>query len=261
MSLVQRCAADEGECMSSTPRTIAPEGLKAPEYVRSWLGDREFTVLNQGFTDAYLGLAWWDGAVAEHRAGPIAWQFDPSILDGRRITRRSLFDMASMALDVATVLPFMVHVLAWGSGSSRRHNHKRLSALTGADADINRELLVSAARDARQGDVRGAYSSLIRSGGGVIPGLGPAFFTKFLYFAGGGEGEVPCLILDARVSRSLHAAGWDGLSTSGGSFSFNWYTDTYVSYCELLAQWARDHGGGARPDEFERALFEGKERP
>jgi hypothetical protein len=97
----------------------------------------------------------------------------------------------------------------------------------------------------------------------VIPALGPAFFTKFLYFAGVGEGSTPCLILDARVAASLYEAGWTDLPRSarknGYSFSYNWYTDTYVSYCELLKRWADAHGPKTRPDEIERALFEGSQ--
>lgn len=250
--------------MSNAPRTIAPEGLKAPEYARSWLEDRDSTVLNQGFTDEYLGLAWWDAALAARGAEPLAWQFDPLDRDGRRITRRSLFAMADMARDPVTVLPFIVHVLAWGSGSSRRYNNKRLDALTGGSAAGNLGLLAEAAEHASTGDARSAYALLVRRGGGRIRGLGPAFFTKFLYFAGKAESEVPCLILDARVAQRLHAAGWNDLPSSrsgtGRSYSYNWYTDTYVSYCGLLARWAREHGAGVQPDEFERALFEGKER-
>ena len=100
----------------------------------------------------------------------------------------------------------------------------------------------------------------------MIPALGPAFFTKFLYFAGKGRGTTPCLILDARVASSLYEAGWTDLPHSarknGYSFSYNWYTDTYVSYCELLQGWADAHGSKTRSDEIERALFAGpKETP
>ena len=104
---------------------------------------------------------------------------------------------------------------------------------------------------------------MIRRGGGVIPALGPAFFAKYLYFVGAGEGSTPCLILDARVASSLYEARWTDLPHSArkncNSFSYNWYTDTYVSYCKLLRGWADARGSGTRSDEIERALFAGSD--
>ena len=104
-------------------------------------------------------------------------------------------------------------------------------------------------------DPRAAYSSLIRPGRGVIDGLGPSFFTKLLYFAGGGELKHPCLILDANVARSLHDLGWTSLPRVWA----NWYTDTYVSYCELLHRWAGElpsrKSGPVAADEIEYSLF------
>ena len=43
--------------------------------------------------------------------------------------------------------------------------------------------------------------------------------------------------------------------------SYNWYTDTYVSYCSLLGTWAAASGPGVTPDMFERALFDGQRSP
>ncbi len=49
-----------------------------------------------------------------------------------------------------------------------------------------------------------------------------------------------------------------------GQYSYNWYTDTYVSYCQLLDRWAREeserHASTIWPDEIERALFEGSKQ-
>jgi hypothetical protein len=123
---------------------------------------------------------------------------------------------------------------------------------TSSRIHANVKALRDAAECARQGDVRGAYESLIRRG--TVPYLGPAFFTKFLYFASN-QDDPRCLILDARVARSLYRMGWSMAPTyPSRSFSFNWYTDTYVSYCELLTRWA--DAAKTRPDLFERRLFE-----
>lgn len=190
------------------------------------------------------------------------------------LDRKRLFELGCDLEDDDALLRFTFHVLAWGSGSSRRHNAVRVASLKDPGArsrfgeGTNRETLRKAFRAAgasadaptsswpRKARIRDAYCTLIRPGGGVIAGLGPAFFTKLLYFAGNSESP-SCLILDARVAKSLDRLGWQ-MSPRHGSFSYNWYTDTYVSYCELLHQWAtRDLGREVRADEIEQWLFEG----
>lgn len=63
-----------------------------------------------------------------------------------------------------------------------------------------------------------------------IRSLGPSFFTKFLYFAGGGAPDHPCLILDGVVATTLHDhCGWPSLHRSGP-----WSPEIYGQYCNLL---------------------------
>ena len=258
-----------------TARPTAPDDLRMPPYVTTWLGRRDRSVLAHGFTEGELKPTWWTGAL--HSAGLADEGFTitvPSTADSvPKLTRGTLFDMATR-LDVDSDGPewlaFLWHVLAWGSGWSRRNNRERIHAFT--DPEFRRErvsLLRDATKHARNGDPRGAYSALIRRGGGRIPGFGPAFFTKFLYFVSenvsaqeGSADRRRCLIFDARVARHLHAAGWMTLPHRGQDFSANWYTDTYVSYCDLVHRWAaeRTEGWGhvVAPDEIERALFAGR---
>ena len=243
---------------------VAPIGLAMPEYVEKWLGSRDKTIVDHGFSAEELALPWWERELPAHGFAQATVTTNPNRNGSTRLTRGELFAMAPASSgsdeDVAT---FLFHVLAWGSGTSHRQNRKRTASIADASEGATRiNLLREAAAEVRRGGpeaARLAYSSLIRRGGGVIPGLGPAFFTKFLYFAGAGKPTNPCLILDARVSKSLHGAGWDTLprhrTKSGWSYSANWYTDTYVSYCETLSRWAAENN--ARPDEIERALFEG----
>lgn len=255
--------------MASNYDTIAPNGLPAPAYANSWLGNREETILRHGFSEQLLGLDWWHRELKKAGLEAYTPRVDPIGGDSGLLTRSDLFALGAQADGEAAMLTFFFNVLAWGSGPSRRHNKTRIEAFADERARSNNlQLLHNAAEEARSGTAQGtrhAYSTLIRRGGGQIPGLGPAFFTKFLYFVGGGKGEIPCLILDARVARSLHSAGWGSLpqlkTRTGWSYSYNWYTNTYVSYCELLARWAREARSSASPDEFERALFEGRERP
>ncbi|MHA7132459.1 8-oxoguanine DNA glycosylase OGG fold protein [Oerskovia turbata] len=113
-----------------------------------------------------------------------------------------------------------------------------------------------------RGCPRGVRNTHRTWAGARVPGLGPAFFTKVLYFVGGEElqvrGAVRCRILDARVVGSLRSSGWESLPKG----NYNWFADTYVSYCELSARWAGelsvDIGRSVEADEIERVLFDGR---
>ena len=64
--------------------------------------------------------------------------------------------------------------------------------------------------------------------------------------------------LCGRRLRCLRLLGWSMAPTyRGPSFSYNWYTDTYVSYCTLLESWEAASGHEITADMFERALFDG----
>jgi hypothetical protein len=126
--------------------------------------------------------------------------------------------------------------------------NRRLDSIA-ADVTAARNSLTRAA-DLSRADPGGAYALLLRPSPGAITYLGPAFFTKFLYFAGSGSPDHPCLILDARVAMSLHAIGWTSLRTGGA-----WPTWTYLRYLGLLSRWASEHG--VAPDELELTLFNG----
>ncbi|GAB4085058.1 hypothetical protein GCM10028784_16880 [Myceligenerans cantabricum] len=258
-------------------RPTAPEDLEIPPYVTTWLGHRDRSVLAHGFTQNELKTTWWTDAIRSEGLAPgkdVAITLPPTMDGPSKLTRSALFDMAKRLDahdDDDQWLVFLWHVLAWGSGRSRRNNRARIRAFADPANRGDRVLLLrQAAEHARGGDTRSAYSTLIRPGGGTIPAFGPAFFTKFLYFAAGdgpcGEAAPAegrrCLIFDARVARNLHAAGWTTLPHRRSSFSANWYTDTYVSYCDLLHRWAVQQsellGAPVAPDEFERALFTGR---
>lgn len=226
----------------------APNGLAAPDDMVAILEgkDRVSYVLEHGFTKGELKPGWWLRAGVEIGL-PGGTSSEP------KLTRADLFEMSNQAADDdGALLDFLWHVLAWGSGPSRRNNRQRMES-----CKENVTLLRKGFAYARAGDPRAAYSALVRPGKAAIRSFGPAFFSKFLYFASEG---VPsrCLILDARVARSMHGLGWSMAPTyPTKTFSYNWYTDTYVSYCDLLQAWREDAGDGISPDMFERALFEG----
>lgn len=247
---------------------LPPKGLAMPADIGETLGRREQSVVEQGFTEEELRLSWWNSELARVGLDGEILTVDPNGTGAERLTRGALFDLAkgsSDSTDDTDILRFLWHVLIWGSGTSRRNNRARIGSFTTAhSAASNVELLRTALRHARAGAVAESYSDLIRRGGGKIPGLGPAFFTKFLYFAGAGDPSHLCLILDARVAASLHAAGWTSLPHSkrgaGKNFSANWHTATYVAYCALLERWAEaasnERSSSVAADEIEVALFE-----
>lgn len=148
------------------------------------------------------------------------------------------------------VFTLLWRTLAWGSGSQLRQNAKRLDSIA-ADVARAETLLTWAAEESRR-DPAGAYAVLRPGRHNAIRSLGPSFFTKFLYFAGGGRPAHPCLILDRVVATALRdRCGWKSLHRTGP-----WPAQTYQRYCALLARWAGEMR--CAPDEIERALFAGR---
>lgn len=229
----------------------APSDLARPDWlehqVKRVTGGETDYILDHGFSRDTIKPQWWKDAAN------VDLRFEGG-QSGDLLTRGQIFSMANEfdPDDSDRLLDFLWHVLAWGSGSSRRQNSRRIES---ASASENIERLGESFTDARDGRVREAYARLVQPGKATIPYLGPAFFTKFLYFTSSGV-ESRSLILDARVARSLYDLGWStGRNYPSKTFSYNWYTDTYVSYCELLAGWAKKLG--TEPDVIERILFEG----
>ncbi|MBO1765930.1 hypothetical protein [Allobranchiibius sp. GilTou38] len=221
-------------------------------------------MLEHGFHEGSIGSVWWNKQLHIQGLGQRVGLFEHG--GAQRLTGGDLFRLAQPASrSDATdndVLTFLWHVLARGTGPSQRGNRQRIEAFVPPAArERNVARLKEANSHARDGDVAAAYRCLIRRGGGQIRGLGPAFFTKLLYFSSEGTPGTRCLILDARVAESLAEAGWSSLPCSSRNrYSYNWFTTTYDSYCKLLREWAEtasnSRGSEVWPDEIERALFD-----
>lgn len=88
--------------------------------------------------------------------------------------------------------------------------------------------------------------------------LGPAFFTKVLYFAGGGNPAHPCIIVDDRVLATLRAAS--GPKDKRFNYRYGYPVSTYESAVNLMQEWAStaaaDLGREVAADEVERWAFE-----
>lgn len=198
-----------------------------------------------------VNLTWWNALLARHGLAATVTGKDrtgASAREGRAaISRGDLFHSAEGAHLPETAVPLLWQTLAWGSGNKVRLNAKRVAAVAANPTTIA-AALADAARAART-DPATAYAILNPNRKPVVPYLGPAFFTKFLYFAGCGEARHPCLILDSRVAAALNHAGWASLKTSGG-----WPPATYQRYCDLVGRWSEQVG--ARRDMIERWLFD-----
>jgi hypothetical protein len=77
--------------------------------------------------------------------------------------------------------------------------------------------------------------------------LGVAFATKYLHFAGDGQGKPPALILDRLVRDWLREhTGW--------RVSLAWDVDDYRRYVEMVTRWAAGLGASS-PSQVEYLMF------
>lgn len=190
---------------------------------------------------------WWNKTIVEFElpGGPI---------EAASLDRADIWALAAAAgTRPESSFRLLWHALAWGSGNKLRLNRKRLKNIA-ADTDAVGGALLAAARLASK-DAEAAYESLRPANRNLVGFLGPAFLTKYLYFAGGGNPHHPSLILDSRVATTLkRQCGWTSLSSAGG-----WPTTTYGRYCQLLQRWAEEAsdelGRQVAADEIERWLF------
>lgn len=149
---------------------------------------------------------------------------------------------------------------AWGSGSKARTVARRLRPLI-EDAHEGcshpmyvrlGEAIWSALTLQREAGPVAAYALL--SGPGRIPGLGPAFFTKVLYFGHGADlGPGGPLILDRYVAAALNDLyGW-GWPLAG--WSSKQYADYLTRSAQLADKWSSLTGSDVTTDVVEYSLF------
>jgi hypothetical protein len=196
-----------------------------------------------------VNRGWW-----EERLG--GTPFADELFDSpeERLTRTQLFELGEGAgKSPEDARRLLWATLAWGTGRRHRNNGARVTAVVKGGDELG-EVLRRAAEVGRT-DPSAAYR-LLRPYRNAVSHLGPPFFTKFLYLAGGGSAAHPCLILDSLVAKALRReCGWTELT---GWYS--WSANQYVDYCQLLARWAEElseNGTGepVRPDQLEYALF------
>lgn len=173
------------------------------------------------------------------------WASKGIAIDADLLSRADLFALAekTRAAEKPDWVSALWHVLAWGVAGELRNvptivsfaeelnGRERLNDLLGHAADLS-----------FNGEIVGAYRALYKQ----IPRLGPAFFTKFLYFTGDhASGQPRCVILDSRVASAL-------FTLTGKSFH-NEKATVYADFCRVVHHSAQRNN--CLPDEVEFRLY------
>ncbi len=180
------------------------------------------------------------------------WPIDVPHTD--RISRDDLFRFADeWRLGARPASDLFALTMAWGYGNVGYGRYRTQRMLRTADATEKLERALEALRApelAPVPELRSAYQALARGGASRLHGLGPAFFTKLLYFAGFRRGTVGVqpLIVDARVARALRVAGGPALRTWG------WSSEEWLTYLAWASEKAAERNVSA--DAIELRLFE-----
>lgn len=209
--------------------------------------DREW-VLDQGF--------WFDPVDRKRRLPDEAmWppELDQCPAEGKKrfVDRRCVFAIAQRAIetpeDTWAATQLLVAAIIWGTGDRGRNAGFRLDGLhqdTGAPRKLTTALEI-----VRSSGAKSAFDALFKGGTCKVPEIGPAFFTKFMYFAGFNAKPYlwQPLIMDERVVRALNrhtTEKWFYDITSG----------QYSTYLDLVKDWAYELQ--ASEDVIERRLFQ-----
>ncbi len=188
-----------------------------------------------------------------------------------KVTRAEVTWIVTDALRRDAFKEALVATYVWGkgkrgtAGGSGPATLQRILAAEGLDAALSTAVAELCKHGARQ-----AYAALHRQ----VPGLGPSFFTKFLYFTGKALPAVPGpmpLILDRVLSQRLRClAAAVGRRTGHDPDAsvatwvwadWNWSPHRYEVYLSFMQAAARQMAGtggwptDAAPDLLEYALF------
>ena len=167
---------------------------------------------------------------------------------GRKyLTRADLFDRGQQIKTPADAIEFYVAVCSWGVGNKARDVYRRVTPLTLPEAG---ERLFEGIKKAQ---VSGnpatvGYEAFNSPDIAYLKGLGPAFFTKLLYFATGepAAGKAGhALILDRKVAKAI---GWPAKTW--------WTAAEYDDYLDLVDEICGLFDPRPRADCIEYALFE-----
>lgn len=175
------------------------------------------------------------------------------------ISRAEVFKLGQQVPSRAASFQLLYHALAWGLGLPASWLHLRLDGLA-EDPDRAAAKLEEAWLATHAGRSPSEVYTILTTerGSGRIKQFGPAFATKFMYFAQGPTVMPNLLILDSVVAGKLRGEIWPDARADA------WAPSTYEAYCQLLERWAVQAtsllgaGTPVRADQIEYTLFKTK---
>lgn len=208
-----------------------------------------------------VNLTWWNSAIEAVDGGPLQGTIgdEMSAAGTGTISRGDLFKLAPRAAsEPDAALALLWHSVAWGAGTRAVRNVSRLIDSVRRNDDAASHLMRAASLAVTS--PHEAYKSLRPGQKNLFTSLGPAFFTKYLYFASANDSHQTCLIFDRNVAVSLFHHGWSSLQADNPKKNSNWAVSTYDRYLELVTRWSdeleADTGQRPRADLIERWLFD-----
>lgn len=226
------------------PTLTVPEGLL--EHLRSHT--REQAVHEQSID---VSVGWWNQPDRALRGGPVTG--GGGTTGQQPITRAHIFSLADAALESETgALRLLWHSLAWGTGRRHRNNKRRIASVLADDEGAG---VLQLAASASRHDPVEAFTILRTGRRNRFSWLGPNFSTKYLYFAGGGRPDHPCLIVDQFVRATLYRETDDRRFRHISQYSVNHYAETLEQLNSYAQAASNLLGREVAGDEVERWAF------
>ena len=164
----------------------------------------------------------------------------------RQISRADLFALGDKCSLEGGWTRLLVASFAWGTGTTGYGPFRCSEILKQPVVEVS--LAAAVSRLTSHGPLA-AYFYLNNRSEGHIEGFGPAFFTKFLYFAGGRSRGGRALILDQVLAGAVRTLASNPKLLDGAS----WTTDEYAFYFSYVGGLARLKD--VEPDEVECQIF------
>lgn len=183
------------------------------------------------------------------RVNTVQWANKGLRISSDHLGRDELFRIAEDTrrnCDDQQLLQLFWDILAWGVMGNFR-NAGRIVDFAATDDGRTRSLtaLRTAADASYGGKIEDAYRAFVDH---KIPRLGPAFFSKVLFFTGDRTSNEPrCLIFDARVQSALP-------TVTGRHYPLTRTpVQMYARYCRDMHEWSQQHG--VSPEAIEARLY------
>lgn len=179
--------------------------------------------------------AWWrryfTGELAHFWPSQLD-QSEPDDDDYRWVSRKDIFAIAGTESEHRE-LHTAVAAYVWGLGKNAYSIGRLVRAFTANVDTVENNLRLAASILTEDGAVA-AYGSMLSGGRAQTKFMGPAYFTKFLFFIGYQNSAVTGLrplILDKRVATALRGRGVFGPKAGDADWPSTLY-DRYLAYCQ-----------------------------